>query len=107
MAYIPGATRSFVGYPFWEIALIRGAGRQPNRNVGLSPQVIEPSLAPGSKFTQDVLPIPLEPLGDCGLSYPIQVVDGPLQLVERELGGLSVSRGFPRTVPNALLARVH
>ena len=70
-------------------------------------QVVEPLLAPGSKFTQDLLPIPLQPLGDCGLSYPIEVVDGPLQLVERELGGLSVSLDFPRTVPNAFLARVH
>jgi hypothetical protein len=68
---------------------------------------IEPLLAPGSKFTADVLPIPLQPLGDRGLSYPIQVVDGPLQLVERELGGFSVSLGFPRTVPNAFLARAH
>jgi hypothetical protein len=67
----------------------------------------EPLLAPGSKCTPDVLPIPLKPLGDCGLSYPIQVVDRPLQLVERKLRGLSVSLGFPRTVPNAFLARVH
>jgi hypothetical protein len=59
------------------------------------------------KFTQDVLPIPLQPLGECGLSYPIEVVDGPLQLVERQLRGLSVSPGFPRTVPNTFLARVH
>jgi hypothetical protein len=66
-----------------------------------------PLLAPGSNSTQDVLPVPLEPLGDCGLSYPIQIVDGPLQLVERKLGGLSVPLGFPGTVPNALLARVH
>jgi hypothetical protein len=54
-----------------------------------------------------VVPIPLQPLGDCGLSYSIQVVDGLLQLVERELGGLSVSLGFPSTVPNGFLARVH
>jgi hypothetical protein len=64
-------------------------------------------LNDASKLGLDVLPVPLELPSEGGLSYPIQVVDAPLQLVERELGGVSVSLGFLRTVANALVACVH
>jgi hypothetical protein len=64
-------------------------------------------LSDASKLVLDVLPVPLELPCEGGLAYPIQVVDAPLQLVERELGGGSVSLGFLRTVANALVACVH
>jgi hypothetical protein len=64
-------------------------------------------LSDASKLGLDVLPVPLELPCEGGLSYLIQVVDAPLQLVERELGGLSVSLGFLLTVATALVACVH
>jgi hypothetical protein len=58
-------------------------------------------LSDASKLGLDVLPVRLELPCEGGFFYPIQVVDAPLQLVERELGGLSVSLGFLRAVANA------
>jgi hypothetical protein len=89
---------AFRALPLWETVFIWVRARSPTASA---------LLTPGSKSTQDLLSILLQPLGDRGLSYPMQIVDGPLQLVEGEFGGLSVSLGFLRTVPNAFLARVH
>jgi hypothetical protein len=49
-------------------------------------------LSDASKLSHDLLPFAFTPWRGW-LSDPI--VDAPLQLIERELGGLSVSLGFP------------